>query len=98
MGCRAGFAVHLYEAENKDLHFSAQMNNKALSMNWIHGYFAMQNRPSLKAIQAFEAASRLGSFALAAEELSVTPSAVSHQIKLLEEQVGIRLFHRIHRS
>ncbi|HXH02545.1 MAG TPA: transcriptional regulator GcvA [Candidatus Competibacteraceae bacterium] len=58
----------------------------------------MQNRVSLKAVQAFEAAARLSSFALAAEELFVTPSAVSHQIKLLEEQFGVRLFHRVHRA
>lgn len=58
----------------------------------------MQHRVSLKGIQAFEAAARLSSFALAAEELLVTPSAISHQIKLLEEQVGVNLFHRIHRA
>ena len=58
----------------------------------------MQNRIPFKAIQAFEAAARLSSFALAAEELFVTPSAVSHQIKLLEERSGIRLFHRAHRA
>lgn len=58
----------------------------------------MQKRISLKAIQAFEAAARLSSFALAAEELFVTPSAISHQVKLLEEEVGLRLFHRVHRS
>lgn len=58
----------------------------------------MHNRISLKAVQAFEAAARLSSFALAAEELFVTPSAVSHQIKLLEEQFGVRLFHRAHRA
>jgi LysR family transcriptional regulator, glycine cleavage system transcriptional activator len=55
-------------------------------------------RTSIKAIQAFEAASRLGSFALAADELAVTPSAISHQVKLLEEQLGIILFQRVHRS
>lgn len=58
----------------------------------------MQSRTSLKSIQAFEAAARLSSFALAAEELFVTPSAISHQIKLLEEQFGVRLFHRVHRA
>jgi len=58
----------------------------------------MQKRISFKAVQAFEAAARLSSFALAAEELFVTPSAISHQIKLLEEEVGVRLFHRVHRS
>ncbi len=58
----------------------------------------MQHRISLKAVQAFEAAARLSSFALAAEELFVTPSAVSHQVKLLEEQFGVKLFHRVHRA
>lgn len=58
----------------------------------------MHNRVSLKAVQAFEAAARLSSFARAAEELFVTPSAVSHQIKLLEEQFGVQLFHRVHRA
>ncbi|MDR5752324.1 MULTISPECIES: transcriptional regulator GcvA [unclassified Caballeronia] len=58
----------------------------------------MQNRATLKSIQAFEAAARLSSFALAAEELFVTPSAISHQVKLLEEQLGVRLFHRVHRA
>lgn len=67
-------------------------------MNLIHVSIAMHNRVSFKAIQAFEAAARLSSFALAAEELFVTPSAVSHQIKLLEDQFGVRLFHRVHRA
>ena len=58
----------------------------------------MTNRVSFKAVQAFEAAARLSSFALAAEELFVTPSAISHQIKFLEEQFGVQLFHRIHRA
>jgi LysR family glycine cleavage system transcriptional activator len=53
---------------------------------------------SIKAIQAFEAAARLGSFALAADELAVTPSAVSHQVRLLEDQLGALLFLRVHRS
>lgn len=58
----------------------------------------MRKLPPLKAIQCFEAASRLGSFAAAAEELLVTPSAVSHQIRALEREVGLALFHRVHRS
>lgn len=58
----------------------------------------MRKLPPLKAIQCFEAASRLGSFAAAAEELLVTPSAVSHQIRGLEREVGLPLFHRVHRS
>ncbi|MTJ81117.1 MAG: transcriptional regulator GcvA [Telmatospirillum sp.] len=58
----------------------------------------MRNIPSLKGIQAFEAASRLGSFAAAADELLVTASAVSHQIRYLEQELGILLFHRVHRT
>src|SRR5260370_22978176 len=58
----------------------------------------MHNRVTFKSIQAFEAAARLSSFALAAEELFVTPSAISHQIALLEEQLSVRLFHRVHRA
>lgn len=58
----------------------------------------MHHRLPLKAIQAFEAAARLSSFALAAEELFVTPSAISQQIKGLEEKFQVRLFHRVHRA
>jgi len=50
--------------------------------------------PSLNALRAFEAAARLGRIDAAAEELSVTPAAVSHQIKGLEEYFGMPLFHR----
>jgi len=58
----------------------------------------MAQRVSFKAVQAFEAAARLSSFGLAAEELYVTPSAISHQIKSLEDQFGVLLFHRVHRG
>ena len=57
----------------------------------------MYKLPSLSSLRTFEAAARLGSFSLAADELSVTTSAVSHQIKLLEEYTGVQLFHRMHR-
>ena len=50
--------------------------------------------PPLKALQAFEAAGRTGSFQAAASELFVTPSAVSHQIKSLESYLGTELFER----
>jgi len=50
--------------------------------------------PSLAALRAFEAAARTGSIARAAAELFVTPGAVSHQIKALEEQLGFALFAR----
>jgi LysR family glycine cleavage system transcriptional activator len=57
----------------------------------------VRNLPPLHAIRAFEAAARRLSFNRAAEELHVTPSAVSHQIRALEEQLGTRLFDRLTR-
>ena len=54
----------------------------------------MMRLPPLNAIRAFEAAARHQSFSLAADELHVTPSAVSHQIKALEEFLGVKLFLR----
>ena len=50
--------------------------------------------PPLAALRAFEAAARHQSFKQAASELGVTPTAVSHQIRLLEETLGVRLFDR----
>lgn len=52
------------------------------------------NMPPLNALRAFEAAARNASFARAAEELHVTPAALSHQIKGLEEFLGLKLFLR----
>jgi LysR family transcriptional regulator, glycine cleavage system transcriptional activator len=53
--------------------------------------------PPLNALRAFEAAARLESMSRAADELSVTHAAVSHQVKALEEWVGKTLFRREHR-
>ena len=50
--------------------------------------------PPLSALQAFETIARRKSFALAAEELHLTPSAVSHQVAKLESWLGVRLFER----
>lgn len=50
--------------------------------------------PSLSALRAFEAAARHLSLTRAAEELFVTPAAISHQIKALEDDLGLRLFDR----
>jgi LysR family glycine cleavage system transcriptional activator len=50
--------------------------------------------PSLKAIKTFQIAAKHSSFAVAADELCITPSAVSHQIKTLETQLGLPLFSR----
>jgi LysR family glycine cleavage system transcriptional activator len=50
--------------------------------------------PPLNALKAFEAAARQESFTRAAEELFVTPGAVSHQVKALEAELGVKLFTR----
>lgn len=50
--------------------------------------------PSLNGLKAFEAAARHQSFTRAAEELHVTQGAVSHQVKALEAELGVRLFNR----
>lgn len=50
--------------------------------------------PSLSALRAFEAAARHGSFRSAADELNVTHSAISHQVKALEEYLSVPLFLR----
>jgi LysR family glycine cleavage system transcriptional activator len=50
--------------------------------------------PSLKALRAFEAVGRLGSFTMAGQELNVTQGAISHQIKALEECLGALLIRR----
>lgn len=53
---------------------------------------------SLKFLKTFHIAARRGSFAAAAAELCITPSAVSHQVRGLEEQLGVALFRRKPRS
>ena len=50
--------------------------------------------PSLKFLKTFQFAAKRRSFKAASEELFITPSAVSHQIKSLEEQLGVALFER----
>ena len=54
--------------------------------------------PSLELIRGFEAAARLSSFTLAAEELFITQSAVSRQVQALEAHLGVALFERHHRA
>lgn len=54
--------------------------------------------PPLTALRAFDAAARHMSFARAAEEIGVTPAALSFQIKALEEHLGKPLFHRLNRA
>ncbi|TWS99654.1 transcriptional regulator GcvA [Reyranella sp. CPCC 100927] len=54
--------------------------------------------PPLNALRAFEAAARHGSFVAAADELSVTPAAISHQVKALEDRLDVALFRRLARG
>ena len=54
--------------------------------------------PPLNALKAFEAAGRHLSFTGAAAELNVTPAAVGHQVKALEDLLGVPLFHRLTRA
>ena len=64
-------------------------------MKNIHLLFnVMPKLPSLNALQVFETVARHMSFQQAAKELDVTPTAVSHQIKVLEDSLGIMLFRR----
>jgi LysR family glycine cleavage system transcriptional activator len=58
----------------------------------------LRKLPPLNAIRAFEAAARRRSFTAAAEELGVTVTAVSHQVRLLEQTLGQRLFQRSGRA
>lgn len=54
----------------------------------------MRRLPPLSALKAFEAAARHGSFKRAADELAVSPTAISHQIRALEAYMGVSLFGR----
>ncbi|KAA0980416.1 LysR substrate-binding domain-containing protein [Pseudomonas sp. ANT_H12B] len=54
----------------------------------------MRNLPNFASLRAFESAARLESFAAAADELHLTPSAISHQIRNLETGLGVTLFVR----
>ena len=57
----------------------------------------LRHIPGLQSLKAFDASARHLSFTKAAQELNVTPAAVSHQIKQLEEAIGVPLFQRTSR-
>src|SRR5262249_43445209 len=64
-------------------------------MNRIQlSWFFMRKLPPLKALRAFEAAARHMSFKAAADELALTPTAISHQIHLIETELGRPPFPR----
>ncbi|MEM8812611.1 MAG: transcriptional regulator GcvA [Pseudomonadota bacterium] len=54
--------------------------------------------PPLNAIRAFEATARHLSFSKAAEELNLTPSALSYQVRMLEDHLGMKVFKRLNRA
>ncbi|WP_020681256.1 choline sulfate utilization transcriptional regulator [Marinobacterium rhizophilum] len=54
--------------------------------------------PATPSLQAFEAAARLHNFTAAARELNSTQSAISQHISRMEEELGVQLFHRLHRG
>ncbi len=58
---------------------------------------SVQRLPALHALRAFEAVARHGSFKAAAEELCVTPGALSQQVRKLEDELGLKLFERRNR-
>lgn len=62
------------------------------------GWTLAYNLPPLTWLRAFEAAARLGNFTRAAEELLITPAAVSYQVRQLELRLGYPLFDRVHRE
>ncbi len=57
----------------------------------------MRKLPPFSALRAFESAVRCGTFAAAANDLLLTSTAISHQVRNLERHLGVRLFHRIGR-
>jgi DNA-binding transcriptional LysR family regulator len=59
---------------------------------------ALRRLPSLDFLRGFEAAGRLGSFTRAASELSLTQSALSRQVRAIEDALGVALFERRHRA
>ena len=69
----------------------------SLEVAWL-GELIINRLPPLNSLKCFESAARHGSFNKAAQELNVTPSAISHQIKGLESFLGIELFRRTKRK
>jgi len=66
------------------------------SRHWV--FLNMDRLPSLNALRAFERVARTGTVRAAAEQLHVTPSAISHQLKRLEQELGILLIERSTKS
>lgn len=82
LGCATLLAIFFYSRPAQDAAMSQPLPNKNLPM------------PSLRNIQAFIEVAATGSLNLAAENLNITASAVSHQIASLEHFLGKKLFSR----
>ena len=67
-------------------------------MIYVNCRNAMYALPPLDCLRFFDAAARHQNFVRAAEELGVTPPAVAHRVKMLEDHVRAPLFHRRHRG
>lgn len=83
----------LNEMITKDNNFKGHERNSQVSMR-----YAKRSLPPLAGMIAADAVARLSSFTAAADELHVTPSAISHRIKALEDWLGFALFTRNTRS
>src|ERR1044072_8149337 len=70
----------------------SKLSYPALRVSFPDG--PMRQLPFMNGIKAFEAAARSGSFAKAADELHVTPAAVSRMVHLLEARLAVTLFER----
>ena len=95
--CRGVFRHCLQAKIDQLLQCSNQLFVK-LDVRKNHVSEARRRLPPLTALRAFEAAARHLSFSRAADELHVTPAAVSRQIKTLEDHLGIKLFERTNRA
>jgi LysR family transcriptional regulator, glycine cleavage system transcriptional activator len=69
-----------------------KLSYSGLSLSFFDGN--MRQLPFMNGIKAFEAAARTGSFARAADELHVTPAAISRMVHLLEDRLAVTLFER----
>lgn len=79
---------------NLQMRISQPIDEVRLFIDLFFGERPMRRLPVLGSLRAFEAAARHGSFKHAAAELGVTPTAISHQIRQLEAEIGRPLFLR----
>src|SRR5512134_1630528 len=79
-------------------HTQGRANGEFASFACTDGMPMQRQLPSLDLVRGFDSAARHLSFTKAAAELFLTQSAISRQIKTLEEQLGVALFQRRHRA